>query len=98
MKNVVTVVYDSAACAYSRPMFCRSVMEAQRAFTQLASDPESDYSLFPQDFVMYLVGEYDTDTGVIHMLPEHKVVMTASEAKEYALRNVKKVDNLELDI
>lgn len=73
MQLKVFAIRDSKAEVYGQPFFQKTHGEAERSFTQLAKDPKSTISQFPEDFDLYFVGTYDDINGVIQSLdtPQH---------------------------
>lgn len=57
-------VYDKAVKAFAPPFYARSAGEAIRSFQQLCTDPQSNVSRHPTDFVMFGLGTYDDSTGL----------------------------------
>lgn len=66
-------VRDAKAEAYNLPFFKHMHGEAEREFTKLARDPQSQVNQFPEDYDLYYVGNYDLQTGVFKALdtPQH---------------------------
>lgn len=63
-------IYDSKALCYGVPFFMASVGSAVRAFGDLANDRQSTVSKHPSDYVLYGIGEYDDNTGLMaHSVP-----------------------------
>lgn len=58
-------VYDSKAQVYGTPFCMGTIGLALRAFTDLAKDPQSTVSKYPQDFSLFQVGEYDDQLGQV---------------------------------
>ena len=58
-------VFDSKIGSYSKPVFLRSKGEAIRSVITESQNPDSQFSKFPADFVLFEVGEYDDDTGTM---------------------------------
>lgn len=67
MMTIVTVL-DKALGAYSRPMCVPSVGIAVRSFTDEVNRQDSNNEMYkhPEDFVLYGIGEFDEETGVIN--------------------------------
>lgn len=68
-------IRDSKGEFYQTPFYMHTHGEAERAFTQLAKDPKSTVSQFPEDFDLYYLGEYDEKTGKFAPVdtPQHMV-------------------------
>lgn len=75
-------VFDSAAGLFGRPFVDQSVGVAVRGFADECRRKESPLAAHPQDYILYELGEFDQDTGVITVLPEPKNV---AEAVRFAL-------------
>lgn len=58
-------IYDSKAVAYAPPFFMARPELALRAFRDLAADPQSQISKHPEDYVLFLLGSYDDETGLL---------------------------------
>lgn len=56
-------VFDSKALSYGKPMFFDCDAVAMRAFGQVATDQESQFSQFPADFTLFGIGTWDCATG-----------------------------------
>lgn len=65
MKLLAFAIYDSKADAYNTPFFMNNHLEAERAFRINVNDPSTTISKAPEDFTLFKVGEYDTETGKI---------------------------------
>ena len=64
-------VYDSEVKAYMQPFFMRSKGEAVRALTSLLSDGNTNIAKYPHQFILFAIGEFDDESGVIsHHTPE----------------------------
>lgn len=65
MKLNAYVVYDRAAEAFSQPMFVINEAVMLRILKNCLQNPEHNYAMNPDDFTLYLMGEFDDNTGVI---------------------------------
>ena len=65
MKMVIACVKDRATDAYGTPMFLVSVGQGMRSFSDEVNRESEENQLFrhPDDFDLYELGEYDTDSG-----------------------------------
>ena len=66
MKYQVLVVYDSVAAVYGQPMFAGSVGAAVRGFSDEVNraDEKNPFFMHPDDFELYVIGEFDDQEGV----------------------------------
>jgi len=62
-------IYDSKAEAYNNPFYARNEATARRMFGAAAMDPNTDLHKFGGDFTLFMVGEFDEDTGLLHRPP-----------------------------
>lgn len=68
----VLCIRDVKTALYERPFTCRHIGEALRDFGTLCKNKETKYGLYPSDFELYQVGEFDDETGaLIPMNPIH---------------------------
>lgn len=58
-------VYDSSVNAYLSPFFCRTKGEAIRALVNELDNPNSNIAKYPDDFILFEIGEYDDQSGSI---------------------------------
>lgn len=65
MKLQIFAIRDFKAEAYNTPFFFTTQGQALRAFQDLVTDKQSTVSMHPEDFSIYLVGTFDTDSANI---------------------------------
>lgn len=61
-------IFDKKVGRYYRPTFAGSVVEVGRNLQILVKDQNSSLCLFPADFAVYDVGQFDDDKGLF--IPE----------------------------
>lgn len=68
-------IRDTKGDFYGAPFSQHSTVEAERTFIKLRRESNSNINLYPQDFDLYHLGDYDSQTGVIKALdaPRHMV-------------------------
>lgn len=65
MTTRVFAIYDKIAAAF-QPVFCvPSVGQAERAFHDACSVPDSDLGKHPSDYDLYQVGVFNQESGDI---------------------------------
>jgi hypothetical protein len=64
--NIFTV-FDSKAEAYLPPFYMSSIGQAQRAFTDSVSNPEHQFGKHPEDYTLFLIGNFDDSSCAIDM-------------------------------
>lgn len=62
----IVAIRDRAADAFMRPFFVPAVGMAIRSFQDEInrSDPDNSMNRHPDDYDLYLLGEYDEETGL----------------------------------
>ncbi|QXP08612.1 MAG: nonstructural protein [Arizlama microvirus] len=58
-------VYDSKAKVFKMPHFTRTNGDALRGFALAANDSKTEISMFPEDFTLMEIGEFDDVTGKV---------------------------------
>lgn len=58
-------IYDIKGNLYSCPFSALNDNLAIRVFYSLVSQPNSNYNLYPDDFVLYCIGNFDDNTSNI---------------------------------
>ena len=64
MKKLALTIYDMKAQVYNNPWFAINEQTAIRMCTDLANDPSLETGRHPEDFVCYIIGEFDDNEGV----------------------------------
>ena len=59
---------DNKINSYSPPVCLDNVVQLQRSLTSVVNNKETDYYKYPQDFEVYTLGTFDTQSGVITCL------------------------------
>lgn len=65
MKMKICVVRDRAVDAFGQPFFVKHVGEAMRSFQDEVNRVGSPFNAHPDDYDLYLLGEYDDSNGAI---------------------------------
>lgn len=58
-------VYDSKAEAYLPPFFASTKGVALRRFITSVNDPDHQFAIYPGDYTLFEIGEYDDQTGQV---------------------------------
>jgi len=66
MKLVVVSIFDRASEAFGRPAFVPARAAAVRGFTDEVNrdEPNNDLRRHPDDFDLYILGEFDDSKGI----------------------------------
>lgn len=76
MVRCVYAAWDEKAGVYLTPFFCVRQEVAIRSFAAALSKPELEMALFPKDFSLFELGEFDDETGLIVAHAAPKLVIT----------------------
>lgn len=77
--NVFTV-RDQLAESYLQPFFMKTKAQAIREITTMVNDPNSQFGKYPNDYVLFEIGIYDQDTG---MIEPHKAPVSLGVLVEF---------------
>ena len=58
-------LHDSKANRFTHPMTMMNDGDAIRGFTTVLNTPNTSYNLYPDDFTLFAIGEFDELTGKI---------------------------------
>lgn len=65
MKMRMYSLYDRTAKAFGQPFFQPNDAVAQRVTQTLVNNPEATMHSYPNDFELWLIGEYDDNQGIV---------------------------------
>lgn len=71
MKLSIYALHDSKAEAYTQPFYAINDSVAMRNVSSSINQPGNDVHLYPSDFTLYRIGEFD-DTNA-HIIPSDLV-------------------------
>lgn len=63
MKSLIFSIHDSKADAYLPIFLSPNEATGIRMFAHGVNNPEQSFSMFPADYTLFLVGEFDQETG-----------------------------------
>ena len=63
MKLHVFSIFDSKSEIFNTPIFLPAIGQARRTFGDQVNDKESPFNKHPEDYTLFLIGEYETDSG-----------------------------------
>ena len=72
-------VFDEKVGAFLPPMFMRSRGEAIRSFSAAVGSKDHQFSMFPSDFVLYFLGEFNDQNGSFITVPTPERLLKASD-------------------
>lgn len=73
----ILAVHDSKVNAFSQPFFLRTQAEAMRGWIEVVNEPSTQFNKHPEDFNLFLLGDFDEDTGLITPLSAPQAIASA---------------------
>lgn len=77
----IYTIRDDKAAAYLPPFYARQDGEAIRMFQNTMSDSQSNFAKWPEQFILFALGEYNEDTGVITPLDAPRAIGSGVDFK-----------------
>lgn len=77
MQQKMFSIRDARGQVFHPPFYALTPGMAEREFTRLVNDQNSQLSQFPDDYDLYECGDYDDQTGVGTWLPTPQHVVKA---------------------
>lgn len=68
MKLLLCSMYDKKSGIYARPFAAITKADAMRAFADIALDKTHPIGKHPEDYDLYVVGDFDDNTGIVTYL------------------------------
>jgi hypothetical protein len=79
----IFTVHDSTTDTYINPFCMASERDAIQGLKQMVNaTEENNYSLYPEDFNLMCLGDFDNRSGHISLNESFKVVVNAAKLKE----------------
>lgn len=84
MKLKIVTLRDIKIGAYQQPVYVAAVGAAIRGFEDAINNKEknTDISRHPADFELYLLGEFDDETGKFNLLDQPQFIMGGNNVQE----------------
>lgn len=95
-------IYDRKAQAFNTPMFMQNDPVAIRSVQNALRTPDHQFGFSPEDYVLYCIGYYNEQTGVIEaieptaiadVLSIHKDMLKAINKPQLAVDNQEEAAN-----
>ena len=74
MIQFICTVYDTKAEMFEPPFYSRSELEAERIFSDAVNQADSRVGKHPEDYQLFLLGTFETDTAEITQLGTRKLL------------------------
>ena len=78
MKLYLFSVFDAKAAAFNAPFTAPSFGVAERNFHTEVTNTDSFINKYPEDYSLFVIGEMDTDTGMLTSRPPEAIVTASS--------------------
>lgn len=69
MKQKIYSIFDKVAEVFNQPFFMQNENMARRAYLNLAQDDTTTIGMNHNDFVLFEIGEFNDQTGIIESVP-----------------------------
>ena len=79
-------VYDMKAKFFGQPFYEQQEESALRAFTDAVNDSsraENMWNKHPADFQLFVIGEFDNESGHVHPLGPNAIVMASAVHRSF---------------
>ncbi len=96
MKILLFTIFDEASGLYNRPFSLPSPSAAIRTFSDIACDVEHEIGKHPEDYSLYMLGEFDDNTAEFR-IEKKSLLTTALECRSDA-RNINSDEQLDLKL
>lgn len=73
-KQQIFSVYDTKAEEFSSPFYSPTLGSGERAYNDAVADPESALAKHPEDYHLYHLGSFDTESGLFDPMQPHRVI------------------------
>lgn len=77
---ILYAVHDKAVEAFLAPFACRARGEAMRSFIDACSNPQHQFNKHAEDYVLYELGEFKEESGLLVPYSDPRRVMNGIEA------------------
>lgn len=79
---IITAVKDLKSDIFLQPQFQRSVADAMRNWEIIANEGDHLVSRFPDDYVLYKLGNFNAETGEVTVSERPENLASAAELKK----------------
>lgn len=80
-KLKIVSVKDRALDAFGRPFYLPTIASAERSFTDEVNNKESTIYAHPEDYDLFLLGEFVEETGQFECLALPQLICRAQDVK-----------------
>lgn len=82
MKLKIYSIQDIKAGNFNNPLFAVNDLCACRSISNALADPATSLALDPADFILFCIGEFDSQSGVITPLDVPKLISPVVNLKK----------------
>lgn len=69
-------VFDAKAEAFMQPVFVQAKGQAIRSFSDAINDASTNFGKHPEDYTLFVVGEWDELDGTLYPAPAPECIVT----------------------
>lgn len=85
MQHKIYSIRDAKAEVFHPPFYKKTHGEAERDFHKLVNEPNNQVSMYPDDFDLYYLGDFDDNTGKTKPLDTPQHIQKAALIKQAQL-------------
>lgn len=74
-------IHDSKLNVWSAPMMFEHSGQAERAIQEIFQDQKSQLNKYPEDFTVFQIGDFDSDSALLTSIPPHHLITIKSLLK-----------------
>lgn len=82
MKHNVYTIKDIKAEVFGNPFYSANDQTAKRSLDQASKDPNTTICQYPEDFVLYKLGQWDDETATLSTLDTPFYLATGATQEE----------------
>lgn len=83
--NNIYSIFDVKAKTYGAPFTVLNDDVAFRVVDHILQAPDTDYRRYPDDFVVYHLGDFDTDSGLVVAATSPRLVCSVRSRLDYLI-------------
>lgn len=81
MISKIVVVRDRAIDSFGTPFFVQALGQAVRSFTDEVNRADSELGRHSEDYDLYEIGEFDSDTGAVNSMERPRMIAVGKDVK-----------------
>ena len=82
MKQNIYAVLDTVAVEFQPPFYLKNDAVAVKEFGEACENTETNWNKHPEDYSLYNLGEFDTESGMINSKDKRQIANASQFIKE----------------